>query len=505
VRRLELDALLGGAAADALSLAVVAYLLVPALLFAGGFLWAPVAIAATGAGVAAFGLSPGWRAGWPLGRRATFGCLLGGLAWGVGATGTHHLLYAAADWQIRDAVLHDLAAGGWPVAYAIGPATWLLRAPLGYYLPAALAGPAVAPAALWLWTATGLGLVLALLVALARQGGLGRRGTVLLCLVFVGFGGLDLLPNLWLDATEGAGIASYVGRGGEWWARSFQYSGHATLLLWAPNHALPGWLPALLLARHGRRAEFAASAGLPLGAAALWAPVAAAGAAVLALVALAGQRGGPRAALAGAPNWLALGLVAPGALFLAAGAARVPHGWLVAEQGAGALGTVALFVAVELAAAWPLLVLARWRLLAAGLVLLGLLPLYVFGPGNEMTMRGGIAPLALLAVAAGLAVRRGAPGRWRALLGGVVLVGALGQAMEASILIHPPWRASGRCTLPEAAAQSVFEDSTDWSHYVVPWPDPLLARTLAAPAPRAVDPASVALCWADGQREDERR
>lgn len=504
VRRVELDALLGAAAPDALSLTVVAYLLSPGLLFAGGFLWGPLAVAAVGSGGAAFALSPGWRGGWPLGRRATLACLLGGLVWGFGSTGTHHLLYAAADWQIRDAVLHDLAAGGWPVAYAIGPSAWLLRAPLGYYLPAALAGTDLAPAALWLWTATGLGLVLALLVTLARQGGLGRRGAKLLCLVFVGFGGLDLLPNLWLDATEGAGIASYLGRGGEWWAGSFQYSGHATLLLWAPNHALPGWLPALLLARHGRRPEFAASVGLPLGAAAVWAPVAAAGAAVLVLAAMLAQRGGLRAALTGALNWLALGVVAPAALFLTAGAGRVPHGWLVAEQGVGALGTVLLFVLVELAVALPLLALARWRLLTAGLALLALLPLYMFGPGNEMTMRGGIAPLALLAVAAGLALRRGAPGAWRRALGCVVLVGVLGQVMEASILIHPPWRASARCTLPEAAVQSVFEDSTDWSHYVVRWPDPLLRQVLATPAERVVDPATVALCWPDAPQDNAR-
>jgi len=502
LRRLDLDLLLGRAAPDVLTLAVLGYLLFPALLFLGGWLHWPLAVASVAAGLAGTVLTPGWRAGWPFGRRTTLFCLLAGLAWGFGSTGTHHLLYATVDWQIRDSVLQDLAHGGWPVVYQIGDLAWLLRAPLGYYLPAALLGPAVAHVALFLWTALGLALVLALLVALAREGELDRRGVVWLVLVFVAFGGLDLLPNLWLDATEGDGIASYFGRGGEWWARHFQYSGHVTLLLWVPNHALPGWLPALLLARHARRAEFAGSAALGLMAAAVWGPLSAAGAAVLTGVAiLAGGRATIRAALRGVPNWIALALAVPVGLFLTAGAAAIPHGWFVSEYGWGGLGTIALFLGIEVfAVGLPVLGLARWALLAPALLLLCVLPLYSFGPGNEMTMRGGIAPLALLAVAAGMALRAGAPGWGRRALAVALLLGAAGQAMEASILFKPPWRPTPGCTLPEAAAQSVFTD-TDWSHYVVPWPEPTLLQLLAPPEPRVVDPENVSRCWPDPARD----
>ncbi len=500
-RRLDLDATLGLAAPDALFVAATAYLLLPALIFAGGFLALPWAATCLLAGIGAFALLPGWRHGWPLSRRATLACAAGALAWGFGSSGTHHLLYAAVDWQIRDAVLHDLATGPWPVLYAIGDFAWLLRAPLGYYMPAAaigrLGGVTAAQAALFLWTALGLFLVLALLAALARDVLPGRRHAALvLALVFVTFGGLDLLPNLWLDATEGDGIASYWGRGGEWWAREFQFSGHATLLLWVPNHALPAWLPALLLLRHARQPRFAATAGLPLAAAAIWAPLSALGAGVLTAAAFL-LAGWPaiRAALSGPANWLSVALVVPAGLFLMAGSSSIPHGFLFSLHGWEALPRLLLFLLVEVGAlAIALRLLVGSRLLAVAVGLLAILPLYVFGPGNEMTMRGGIAALAFLAVAAALAVLHALPGWRRSLVAALLLLGAAGQAMEASILFNEPWPPSRGCTLPEAAAQSVFTD-TDWSHYVIPWPDRALARLLAEPAERQVDPETVARCW----------
>ena len=70
--------------------------------------------------------------------------------------------------------------------------------------------------------------------------------------------------------------------------------------------------------------------------------------------------------------------------------------------------------------------------------------------------------------------------------------------MEASLLVaHEPWEASERCTVPEAARQSVFRDVTDWSHYLAPWPDPLLEWWLAPPHPRPL-PLRSPPCWPDG-------
>jgi hypothetical protein len=74
--------------------------------------------------------------------------------------GIDHFFFANFDWHVRDAVLHDLVVSTWPVGYGLhdGHET-LLRAPLGFFLPAALVGKmtslAVAHATLLVWTALG--------------------------------------------------------------------------------------------------------------------------------------------------------------------------------------------------------------------------------------------------------------------------------------------------------------------------------------------------------------
>ena len=445
------------------------------------------------------------------GREAML-CLGLGVAWAVLASGTHHWLHAAADWQIRDAVLHDLALSPWPVAYAIGEGEWLLRAPHGYYMPAALAGRAfgmgAAQLGLFLWTALGLALLLMLLAAIARRAAPERRHAfAAVAAVFLLFGGLDIVPNVVLDTRAGAGVLASWGRGGEWWDRVFQYSGHVTLLVWAPNHALPAWLCTLLVLRHGATRAFARGVALPLAGAMFWTPLGAVGAALLAVVAL--LRGGLpvlRAALAAPANLLAAACAAPLALYLLAGSSAISHGWIVARiDPALALARWALLFAVEVLP-WAIgiaLVLRGGRLVRASVALLAVLPAYVFGPGNEMTMRTGIAALTVLAVAAGIALlvpaRTRAARNGRRLLLATLVLAAVGQAMEASLLVaHPPWSPSRDCTVPEAAVQSAFSGTTDWSHYVVRWPDPALRLLLREPVPRVLDPEAQPRCWGGG-------
>ncbi len=513
IARLDLDARLGGAPPDRLTLAVLAFLAAPGILFLMGWAAPGAGAVAGGAGLWALSRAAADRRGWPLAPAVTVLCLLLGLAWAAG-TGAHHLVYSTADWQVRDAVLRDLAMRPWPIAYSeTGAGTWLLRAPLGFFLPAGLVGRVlgqpVAQAALWLWCGLGLGLVLALLAALGRALDPARpgRAAAVLAGVFVLFQGLDILPNLVLDGTAGAGVLAAWGRGGEWWDRLFQYSGHVTALLWAPNHALPAWLLALLLLRHVRTAAFARLAALPLAAAAFWSPIAAAGAALLTLVALAGH-GTWRAALAAPGNWLAAVFALPLCLYLTAGASAVPHGPLLAvHPPVLALGRWIAFLTVEvLPWAVPVALLVRGGVLMRGAVaLLCLLPLYVFGPGNEMASRGGMAALAVLAVAAGAALLAGIPRDGRRLaalaLRGVAALALAGAVMEASLLVtRPAWPASRACSVPEAAHQSVFDDSTDWSHYLTPWPDPMLRRWLEQPELRALPPPDQApRCWPAGR------
>ena len=127
-RRLDLDEVLGAEAPDRLTLACTAYLLLPGLMFLGGWAQTWAMLLAGGAAMAALVLSPGWRGAWPEGSRTTLLCGAFGLLWAA-FTGAHHWIYATADWQIRDAVLRDLASYPWPVAYD-EEVVWLLRAAL---------------------------------------------------------------------------------------------------------------------------------------------------------------------------------------------------------------------------------------------------------------------------------------------------------------------------------------------------------------------------------------
>ncbi len=511
--RLDLDAALGNAAPDQLTIAVSAYLLLPGLLFLADWAELWVGPLSGAAGVGALLLAPGWRRRWPLGAGATLLCLALGLLWAA-PTGTHHLVYSTADWQIRDAVLRDLSAGPWPVAYEDGGSgPWLLRAPLGFFLPAGLvgrlAGFGLAQAALAAWAALGLALVLALLAVVARALTPERpwRAFALVAGVFAGFHGLDLLPNLWLDWAFGTGPFASWGRGGEWWARLFQYAGHVTGLLWAPNHAVPAWLASLLVLRHWRRPSFARGAALPFAAGVFWSPVGVAGAAALAGAALLrrGAVAALRAAFAPA-NLLALCFAVPLCVYLLAGMDKVPHGWLVSTHpplSAAGQWTMFLLLEVLFWAGFAALLVRGW-LFGASVAMLCLLPAYVFGPGNEMTSRGGLAPLAVLAVAVAAALLAPAPGRTRRLARAGLLacaaLAAAGSATEFSLLIvRPPWPASERCSVPEAARQSVFRNTTDWSHYLAPWPDESLDDLIEEADRRPVPPANRSPpCWPQG-------
>ncbi len=215
-----------------------------------------------------------------------------------------------------------------------------------------------------------------------------------------------------------------------------------------------------------------------------------------------------------APNLLAALFALPVALYLTAGSAAIPHGpllWRHAGAPWEAAGRWLLLLVVEVL---PWVVLAvpllrrGGRLFRVSVVMLCLLPGYVFGPGNEMTMRGGIAPIAVLAVAVGAALLapRGQDRRPQRLArAGLILclaVAAAGSVVEGSLLVtHRPWAASRDCSLPRAARQSVFEDTTDWSHYVVRWPPPeaWLPRLLADPVLRPEDPEARGSCWPDGR------
>ena len=76
----------------------------------------------------------------------------------------------------------------------------------------------------------------------------------------------------------------------------------------------------------------------------------------------------------------------------------------------------------------------------------------------------------------------------------------VGAVLKASLLVtRPVWSASRDCAVPQAARQSVFEGSTNWSHYLAPWPERVLAPWKAAPVVRPLPPPDQAPpCWPRG-------
>ena len=147
-----------------LDAALVLYLVLPVLLFCAWFK-PPLAIGlAALLSYALLNTLAGVRLRESGVRPAAIGAIaVVALAW-TAVAGVGHFFYANLDWVTRDAVLRDLTATAWPPMYdGGGDFSLILRAPIGYYLPAALvgwlAGPAVGDFALYLWDRARLRLV----------------------------------------------------------------------------------------------------------------------------------------------------------------------------------------------------------------------------------------------------------------------------------------------------------------------------------------------------------
>lgn len=402
-------------------------------------------------------------------------CLMAGLG---------HYVFANSDWVVRDAVLVDLIREPWPVRYTIDGTAMLLRAPIGYFLPAAVIGKLwgvfAAETALFVWTIVGVSLVFAMMLrdrpslkpALVRIG------------IFIVFSGMDIAGT----------IAHYnphaIGDHLEWWAYLFQYSSQTTQLFWVPNHALPGWIAiAWLLGQPPRRLPIA-PAVLFVVFAPLWSPLTAIGIAPIAAVAILRQAvfDGARIVMVKLLDWrilvpavASLVLVYP---YLIAGSDKVASGsnadmrW-VGEDFVPRYIEFVLFEFVGFA----LLLLKRDRgnpVLWAAIVVLLVLPFYRFGPYNDLAMRASIPALTLLAIRLGswlsmpLSATRDRCARVIAVI--LLAIGAVTPFMEfARALIEPRW--------PMNEAASVI-DVTRGTHYLTPSEQPWLRQFLRQPDAR---------------------
>lgn len=389
--------------------------------------------------------------------------------------GEGRFVHQTFDWQIRDAVLHDMASYPWPFAYTTRGAVELLRAPIGMYLaPGAiglLGGVSAAEYTLLIQNT----LVLALIFALGSRVFSTGKGRLIALAVFILFSGLDVIGQLLVEAGGGQMMDEHL----ETWA-NLQYSAHITQLFWVPHHALSSWAWVALFAlwRIGRLRVGVVLAAVPL--IALWSPLTMIGVLPFAVYAsLISARSRELRfddlALAGAATLLSI----PALLYL--------------HAGSGSLGLHLTtppwqnYVVFEVLEVVPLIRIALmgrrdarfdgWTL-AIVTVMLVLLPFGQIGKGLDFMMRVSIPALALLALAvADVVVRLYVEPRENGLYlrrGVVVTILAIGagtgfQEIRRELsYVRPPQTA---CSLPFAwrqAMQGYRDDIGYMSTYLAP-------------------------------------
>ena len=369
-------------------------------------------------------------------------CLLGGEG---------HFFYANRDWLTRDAVLADLVRDAAPF-YRYEGSDFHLRAPLGMYmLPAAIGrvfGLVSAHLTLLSQNATLFGSMFYLSSRLA-----GAR-TLIFLATLIAFSGMDLVGDL---AAQAASLKSgeIVATTLEWWSRAFapglmlQYSSMVTQIFWAPNHAAPGWFIALLVLLQVRQ-EIALSTFIACCASlVLWSPLAVLGA-IPFLAFLILRR--PLREILTAENICAAAIASsflPIAFYLVAGYGAAAIGRQSASEGSGKINL--LFLLIELPQA--LILLYAWRTvehvdrsaLVVAIATLCLLPLYAFGPSNDLVLRASIPALFLIAFSFARLVAAKAQdrGSFRAVILSVVVLSAATPALQiAQALVAPSFSIS---------------------------------------------------------------
>lgn len=401
--------------------------------------------------------------------------------------GIAHFMFANADWYVRDAVLHDLVVSPWPVGYGALPGgESVLRAPLAFYLPAALAGKLLglhaAHLALAAWTVTGVTLFLLQVLSLAPS----RLQTALIvCLVVVLFSGLDVVGGL---INTGPRYIAYwrLGSHIEWWAGIYQYSSMTTQLFWVPNHALAGWLLIGLLCRDRRGTPLDSLLPVVVVASALWSPLTLLGALPFIAWKVLGDMLRERSIQllhprVWAPAFL-IGLAV--AAYLMLDVDHISRGWSTDYGHDGfvaRLANQAQFFLLEAGLIGiAILSLRRCTIVSLALIILALLPFARFGPGNDIVMRGSIPSLVVLAIAAALALAGKASGsdaRWKKIvLGGLLAVGAVTPIQEiARAVMLPAWPIDMQATLIDTSCGKTP------AHYVARLNGQMIALLLRAP------------------------
>ncbi|HLO67893.1 MAG TPA: hypothetical protein VK188_12790 [Holophaga sp.] len=464
---------------------IVLYLVLPVLLFLA--LWCRPLVGLPALALLGFGLWRGLRPlSWGAGNqeapwRGHLVPALLAVAW-CSLGGAGHFFYAnKVDWFVRDAVFRDLVTTPWPIGYRVDDALFLLRAPLGYYLPPALVGKLLplrfADLLLWAWTALGVHLLLRLATHAIRS----QWKKLAFGLVLVLFSGMDVLG--WaLVMGEWPRFTQHL----EWWGMFFQYSSHTTQLFWVPNHSIPAWLAMGLLWQYRKTEAIAALLPALLLALAFWAPFAAIGL-IPFLVAfalhrfpdpgrlrtLAWQVGAALPAVLILGTYLSAQAASAGGAFKPSFLGHLPWGaplFPVLLLAFHALEWLLLLLILQVRARDP------WLWIAGGI--LAALPLFWFGPGNDFVMRGSIPSLFMLAASAGAFLLQSDAGNrfWRGAVLVLLLIGCATPFEEiARSLDKPRWSPSLTQSLQDRGLGKIPP------HYGAPASGGPLPRLLRAP------------------------
>lgn len=370
------------------------------------------------------------------------------------------LFYPNPDWQVRNAVLQDMTVYPWPFAYDVGGGEAVMRAPIGMYLLPALLAKAFGGAHAGLFLLLQNSLFLGSLLTLGSSLFEDRRSRLIAATVAIGFSGMDALGTLFREPALLTSIDAHL----EAWAR-LQFSSAVTILFWAPQHGLSGWSAALLFLLWKKRAIPLSLLMAPMPLLALWSPFGVVGA--LPFVAIAGATTLVTGKLKPIDIVMPLAitlLALPSLIYLSAGSGAVGMRIVTPD-----LQSYCLIESIEVA---PLL-LCLWGTrrfamekieLATIASVLIIVPVIWIGRNCDFMMRASIPALAILAISCAEQLAR--EKRWRAVLAGMLMIGAITPLHEiARAILYQPAPAI-HCTLIKAFNQSYAEQGL--SQYLAP-------------------------------------
>lgn len=489
----ESDPLHSARRIDGLSIAALAYLGLPVLVFLATWLrplYAALSLALATAAIhsVVFRHHPRCKVEAP--NRRVVSVVVVGLVWAA-MSGGGHFVYANPDWLVRDAILGDLTFTEWPPSYGFHDgAHYLLRSAIGFFLPIAAAGKLLGPqwlgALVYAWTA--LGTILFLLLLPLPIGNITRL--VLALAVVVSFSGMDVLGMLLLH-----GQLPLFPLRIEWWGEfafriAFSYSSLTGQLLWAPNHALPIWIATALFYRHWKQPDFIPYLCLLLPVLPLSTPFALPGLAPFLMFMLIDRWHDGRG-IGRLPGFaLAFALLVGGLILrlqtLDIGGIPVRSGAeaAVAEGGNGLtfIRNYLVFILMEFAvlgfALFPVLRHSR-GILALAMGVLALLPLITLGPSNDLLLRVSTPSLVLVAILCLRALFDDGPLlQYRKVFIALVLL------VGANTPFNELWRAATWRQWPADYTRTFLDIQKGFlpPHYVGRLDDPLLLGLLRAPS-----------------------